>query len=153
MISELFLTTVISTAAAAAGTVAFALLFGVPRRFFPYCGIIGGAGWLLYSLLENRLSAAAATFFAAVLVMLLSRFFAVREKCPVTVFLISGIIPLVPGAGIYWAAYYMATDQLAEASDAGFAAVKAVAAIVLGIVCIFELPQELFAIGRKKTKR
>ena len=33
MISELFLTTVISTAAAAAGTVAFALLFGVPRRF------------------------------------------------------------------------------------------------------------------------
>ena len=70
MISELFLTTVISTAAAAAGTVAFALLFGVPRRFFPYCGIIGGAGWLLYSLLENRLSAAAATFFAAVLVML-----------------------------------------------------------------------------------
>ena len=32
-------------------------------------------------------------------------------------------------------------------------AVKAVAAIVLGIVCIFELPQELFAIGRKKTKR
>ena len=35
MISELFLTTVISTAAAAAGTVAFALLFGVPRRFFP----------------------------------------------------------------------------------------------------------------------
>ena len=44
MISEVLLTTVISTAAAAAGTVAFALLFGVPRRFFPYCGIIGGAG-------------------------------------------------------------------------------------------------------------
>ena len=150
MISEVILSTGISTAAAAAGTVAFALLFGVPRRFFPYCGIIGGAGWLLYSLLENRLSAAAATFFAAVLVMLLSRFFAVREKCPVTVFLISGIIPLVPGAGIYWAAYYMVTDQLAEAADAGFAAVKAVAAIVLGIVCIFELPQKLFAIGRKK---
>ena len=153
MISEVLLTTVISTAAAAAGTVAFALLFGVPRRFFPYCGIIGGAGWFLYSLLEGRLSAAVATFFAAVLVMLLSRFFAVREKCPVTVFLISGIIPLVPGACIYWAAYYMVTDQLAEATDAGFAAVKAVAAIVLGIVCIFELPQELFAIGRKKTKR
>ena len=153
MISGLLLPILVSTSAAAAGTVAFALLFGVPGRFFPYCGFIGGAGWFLYSLLEGRLSAAAATFFAAVLVMLLSRFFAVREKCPVTVFLISGIIPLVPGAGIYWAAYYMVTDQLAEAADAGFAAVKAVAAIVLGIVCIFELPQGLFAIGRGKKKK
>ena len=105
--------TAVSTLAAAGGTVAFALLFGVPGRFYPCCGMIGGAGWLLYSLLDGRFSAAAATFFAAVLVMLLSRFFAVREKCPVTVFLISGIIPLVPGAGIYWAAYYMVTDQLA----------------------------------------
>lgn len=140
----------VTTLAAAGGTVAFALLFGVLRQFYPYCGLIGGAGWLLYSLAEGPLSAAAATFLAAVLVMLLSRFFAVREKCPVTVFLISGIIPLVPGAGIYGAAYYMVTDQLAEAGDAGFAAVKAVAAIVLGIVCIFELPQGLFAPGRKK---
>ena len=145
--------TAVSTLAAAGGTVAFALLFGVPGRFYPCCGMIGGAGWLLYSLLEGRFSAAAATFFAAVLVMLLSRFFAVREKCPVTVFLISGIIPLVPGAGIYWAAYYMVTDQLAEAADAGFAAVKAVAAIVLGIVCIFGLPQGLFAVGKGRAKK
>ena len=145
--------TAVSTLAAAGGTVAFALLFGVPGRFYPCCGMIGGAGWLLYSLLEGRFSAAVATFFAAVLVMLLSRFFAVREKCPVTVFLISGIIPLVPGAGIYWAAYYMVTDQLAEAADAGFAAVKAVAAIVLGIVCIFGLPQGLFAVGKGRAKK
>ena len=145
--------TAVSTLAAAGGTVAFALLFGVPGRFYPCCGMIGGAGLLLYSLLEGRFSAAAATFFAAVLVMLLSRFFAVREKCPVTVFLISGIIPLVPGAGIYWAAYYMVTDQLAEAADAGFAAVKAVAAIVLGIVCIFGLPQGLFAVGKGRAKK
>ena len=38
--------------AAALGTVAFALLFGVPRKYYLYCGFIGGAGWLLYCLLE-----------------------------------------------------------------------------------------------------
>lgn len=144
---------VFSTMAAAAGTVAFALLFGVPRKFYPYCGAIGASGWLLYCVLDGILSAAEATFFAAVLVMLLSRFFAVREKCPVTVFLISGIIPLVPGAGIYWAAYYMVTDQLAEAGNAGFAALKAVAAIVLGIVCIFGLPQKLFSVWTGGKRR
>ena len=38
---------IVQTLMATAGTVAFALLFGVPRRYFLFCGIIGGAGWLL----------------------------------------------------------------------------------------------------------
>ena len=135
--------------AAALGTVAFALLFGVPRKYHLYCGFIGGAGWLLYCLLEPVLNATEATFFASVLVIFLSRMGAVREKCPVTIFLISGIIPLVPGAGIYWSAFYMVTDQLAEAGEAGFAAVKAAIAIVLGIVCVFELPQGVFRFVKK----
>lgn len=49
--------------AAALGTVAFALLFGVPRKYYLYCGFIGGAGWLLYCLLEPVLNATEATFF------------------------------------------------------------------------------------------
>ena len=138
--------------AAGIGTVAFALMFGVPRRFYPYCGAIGSAGWLCYRLVGLWLSATEATFFATVLVILLSRIGAVREKCPVTVFLISGIIPLVPGAGIYWAAFYLVTGELENATSAGFAAFKAAAAIVLGIVCVFELPQEFFRIGRKGRK-
>lgn len=28
--------------AAAVGTVAFALLFGVPRKYYFYCGLVGG---------------------------------------------------------------------------------------------------------------
>ena len=32
--------------------------------------------------------------------------FAIVIKMPVTVFLLSGIFPLVPGAGIYYTAYY-----------------------------------------------
>ena len=96
------------TLLAAVGTAAFALLFGVPRRYFPFCAVIGGAGWLLYAALVQYAGATPteATFFATVLVILLSRACAVLERCPVTVFLICGIFPLVPGAGIYWTSYY-----------------------------------------------
>ena len=82
--------------AAAVGTVAFALLFGVPRKYYFYCGLVGGAGWLIYVLLTRRLSATEteAIFFATLGVILLCRVFAVREECPVTVFLIAGIFPL-----------------------------------------------------------
>ena len=79
-----------------------------------------------------------------VIVILLSRWFAVRKRCPATLFLISGIFPLVPGAGIYWAAYYTVSNQLQMALETGYGAVKAAVAIVLGIVFVFELPEKWF---------
>lgn len=133
--------------AAGIGTVAFGAIFGVPKQYYPYCGLIGGAGWAVYVILWEMLhfwSEPAVIFLSTVLVILLSRLFAVQKRCPVTIFLISGILPLVPGAGIYWTAYYLVTDQLQEASARGFLAVKAAAAIVLGIVFVFEIPQGFF---------
>lgn len=145
-------TILVQVLAAALGTVAFSLLFGVPSKYYGHCAAIGSAGWLLYVLLTSQagFSPTEATFFATVLVILLSRFAAVREKCPVTVFLISGIFPLVPGAGIYWTAYYLVTGQTSLAVSSGFAAVKVAIAIVLGIVAVFELPHRMFHIGQNK---
>ena len=131
--------------AAAVGTIAFSVLFSVPRAYYPYCGLIGGAGWVVYCLLISSVSSPEATFFATIVVILLSRLFAVWERCPVTLFLIPGIFPLVPGAGVYWTAYDIVTDQLELASETGFTALKVAVAIVLGIVLIFQLPQGLFS--------
>ena len=139
----------IQTLAAAVATVGFSLLFGVPARYYPCCAMIGGVGWLAYLLLLPYSSESIATFAATVIVILLSRWFAVREHCPVTIFLISGIIPLVPGAGIYRAAYYTVTNQLYLAVQTGFDAVKVAVAIVLGIVFVFEIPQAVFRIGSR----
>lgn len=130
--------------AAGAGTIGFSLLFGVPSLYYPYCGLIGSIGWLAYLCLLPGTSATTATFCATVVVILLSRWFAVRKRCPATLFLISGIFPLVPGAGIYWAAYYTVSNQLPMALETGYGAVKAAVAIVLGIVFVFELPEKWF---------
>ncbi len=140
--------------AAVFGTVAFSVLYGVPRQYYVYCGLVGGAGWWLYSVLASYTSCTAteATFFATFLVVLLSRFLAVWERCPATVFLTAGIFPLVPGTGIYWTAYYLVTDRPAEAADNGFAAVKAAFAIVLGIVLVFEVPEKFFKMRRQRHR-
>lgn len=144
---------IIKILASVIGTVAFALLFRTPSKYYLHCGIIGGMGFALYYVLNTYtfFSPTEATFCAMLLVSLVSRFCAVWEKCPVTVFLISGLLPLVPGAGIYWTAYYLVTGQTSLAKDSGFEAIKITVAIVLGIVMVFELPQKLFR-GRKKCK-
>lgn len=130
--------------AAMAGTIAFSVLFGAPSVYYLYCGAIGAAGWGIYCAALDGCSPAEASLLATMVVIFLSRLAAVRKCCPVTVFLISGIFPLVPGAGVYWTTYYIVTNQLPLALQTGYQAVKCAVAIVLGIVFIFELPQGLF---------
>ena len=86
--------------------------------------------------------------------VLLSRLTAIREKCPVTIFLICGIFPLVPGSYVYWTAYYFVTDQMSLAAENGYMAIKIAFAIVLGIVFVFEIPQRAFisVLGKKNMQ-
>lgn len=143
------------TFAATLGSAAFALLFGTPEPFYLECGLTGGGGWLLYRLLieGTPLSSGWATFFAALAVALYSRVAAVRRRCPTTVFLIAGIFPLVPGAGIYWTVYYLVTGELSLAWASGAAALKAAFAIVLAIAAAFELPRGAFRCFAPRKKR
>ena len=129
---------------AVVGTVSFSVLFGVPREYYPYCGFIGGAGWLVYCLAELFLPGSGPCFVATAVVILLSRTAAVVKRCPVTIFLIAGIFPLVPGAGVYWTVYHIVMEELFLAVSTGYSAMKEATAIVMGIVFVFELPQKLF---------
>ena len=144
-----FFYTITQTLAAAVATVGFSLLFGTPVRYYLFCGLIGGAGWFFYITAQPFSSPAAATFLATVIVILMSRWFAVRKHCPVTIFLISGLIPLVPGNGLYWATYYGVTGNLTMAFQTGLESFKVAVAIVLGIVFVLEIPQKVFTIGNK----
>lgn len=134
-------------AAAFLGTVAFSLLFDVPKKYYVYCGITASAGWCLYCVLTMyaELSITTASFFGTLLVVLISRCLAVKKGCPVTIFLIPGIFPLVPGGSIYWTAYYIVLGQGQAALDSGFSAIKCSFAIVFGIVTVLGLPQSIFS--------
>ena len=144
----------ISVLASMMGTVAFSVLFGTPRQYYPYCGVIGGVGWAVYCLASCNGGLVSSVVLATMAVVFLSRVMAVWKRCPVTIFLIAGIFPLVPGSHVYWTAYYLVTDQLRTALEHGYMAVKIAFAIVLGIVFIFEIPQSVFfrLLGRKTEK-
>lgn len=89
-----------------------AIIFGVPRKFLSYSGFVGAIGWFVYLLFRNdNFSNPTSMFFAALVVALISHSFARIKKTPVTVFLISGILPLVPGVGMYQIAYNLITNN------------------------------------------
>ena len=137
--------------AAFAGTVGFAILFGVPRKHYLPAGIVGVLGWLLYLVLYRYagMTPAVSTLISTVFIGILSRVSAVIMKCPAAVFLICGIFCLVPGAGIFWCSYYLVSSQLDLSSAAGFTAAKIAISIVLGIILAMELPQRFFSGHRR----
>lgn len=137
------------------GTIAFSLLFGVPGRYFLYCGTTGAVGWIVYACLTGYgiSSSTVAILIATLVIALISRILSVKLRCPSTVFLTTGIFPLVPGAGIFWTAYYLVVNDTHKAAEYGFAAVKAAVAIVLGIILIVQLPKAIFNMAGKPGQR
>lgn len=90
------------------GVVALAVLFRVPKKYLFFSGLVGGGGWCAYLLVtEGTGNPMVSAFWAAFFVALLSQIFARIFKAPVTVYLVSGILPLVPGVGMYRMVYYL----------------------------------------------
>ncbi len=93
----------------------FAMLLETPKKYLWCAGCVGAVGWLVF-LLGEPLGDTLATFLSAATIALVSHIFARVFKVPVTVFLIAGILPTVPGAGMYQIVYYIIAGDTAMAS-------------------------------------
>lgn len=127
------------------GTIGYAVLYNIPGSFYLSCGITGALGWLMYCLVVQFASPAIASFFGALVVVLIARVLTVKMKCPITIFLISAIFPLVPGAGIYNTIYYLAANEFSLAAYYGMNALKIAFAIVMGIGFVLPIPRDIFS--------
>ena len=126
-------------------TISFAVLFTAPKKEIFYCGLTGAFGWIVYYLLTNNgIHLVLASGIATCCLTILSRCFAVVRKTPVTVYLLSGIFPLVPGAGIYYTAYYLFVGNTEMSGFKGLETLEIAGAIVFGIIFGFGIPQALF---------
>ena len=102
------MTYVIQFVFAMIATIAFALLFCAPKKELVFCGLSGALGWIVYYILfQLNGNVVLASLVATFILTVFSRTMAVVRRNPATVYLLCGIFPLVPGAGIYYTAYYL----------------------------------------------
>lgn len=127
---------------AVVATISFGITFHVPKRHYLAGGLTGAVGWMAYILCYDLLSVSApvAVLIATLPLTLCARFFSVYHKAPVTVFLLPGIFPLVPGAGIYYTAYYFIQSNNALALSNGISTFKIAVALATGIALVLGIP-------------
>ena len=127
------------------GTVAFSVLFSVPKRHYLSCGLTGSVGWAVYLMISRVFhTPIVATFAASMVLSAMARFLSVKYKAPTIVFLLCGIFTLVPGAGIYYTAYYLFTGAEQEAMMKGTETFKLAVAIALGIGVSYSIPAKVY---------
>lgn len=89
-------------------TSGFNKIFSCPKKYSLICCLICSGCWTIYLLcVYLGCTSVLATFIDAMFVNIVSQILARKKKAPVTLFLIIGNLPLVPGYGIYKVAYDM----------------------------------------------
>ena len=125
---------VIQLLAAFVGSLGFALIFGMRRRYL-FCSSLGALlGWGVYLLAEFLLeSAFLPPLFAAAFAVSYSEIMAKVLKTPATLFVIPAIIPLVPGGSLFYAMSYAVHGDLENARLYGTKTGECALAIAAGI--------------------
>ena len=83
-------------------TMLFSIIFNAPRRLLLACGFVGAMGWFIYKLtVDLDLGKVMASFLGSFILALMSHVMSRRYKRPVIIFIVPGIIPLVPGGLAY----------------------------------------------------
>ncbi len=142
LISQFFLATF--------ATLGFAIIFNVTRENLSIISIAGGITWIIYKLvLDVNNHYLISGVIASLALGVFGEIFARVYKKPATILIIPGLIPLVPGSGMYYTMYYFLKGDIENfiktVSDTFFMTV----ALSIGIVVASSIFKTFKAVKKK----
>jgi uncharacterized membrane protein YjjB (DUF3815 family) len=131
-------------------TFGFGIIFNIPRKQLVFASFAGAAGWMAYSIFLDRFDAIVmAAFAGAFVVGLLSEFLAKARSVPATIFVIPGIIPLVPGYGLYYSMRNIIDSDYIYAMEVGTETILVAIAISSAVILTTSIGRKI----KRKTVR
>lgn len=124
--------------------IGFAVLFHAPKRCLSTAGLVGTVAWTVFTIcIIVDLPRVLAVFLAATAVAMSCEWLARRFRVPVTVFAISGIVPLVPGRLAYQTMYDMAQGDYLKGLESVTQTFLIAGAIAAGLVFVGSIARVL----------
>lgn len=135
-------------------TLGFCIIFRVPVKIIPPCVLIGAFGWIAYQIVVfYNNSAFIACFAASCLVGLLSEIAARIFKDATTIFVIPGILCLVPGSNIFKTMVALLDSDIKDTASIGLQTLMMAGAIAAGLLFMGAVSKTIFAIVKKPFRR
>ena len=118
-------------------TLGFAIIFRVPIRHIIPCVVVGAMGWITYEIAVYFMSSPSlGCFFGACVVGLLSTFCSYAFKDASTIFIIPGILCLVPGSKIFLTMEALLLHEMDSAAEIGLETLMMAGSIAIGLLTI-----------------
>lgn len=116
-------------------TIAFAWYYNAPKKTFIGSFLAGAIGWFLFKGFQiNFESRIIPAIIAGIAIGIIGEIFSKIAKEPVTVFIIPGILPLVPGAGMYRTMYNLVKENYAASLSYGRESLLIAGSISFGLL-------------------
>ena len=127
--------------------IGFSSIINIPKRSILVASFISGMGWMLYSIgVTAGYEKAMAAFFATAVIEVLSEIASRVFKEAATVFIIPSILPLVPGAGMYYAMLAFVEGDYKLATSTANEVFFMAGAIALSLLAISSVMKLIFAV-------
>lgn len=134
-------------------TLGFGVMFKVPMRDLPFAALGGALSWGSYLVLRTMTGSESFSYFmASIAVGIYGELAAAFLKRPATVFILSAIIPLVPGAGMYRTMFEAVAGNAESSANAGFQTLTLAGAIAAGLAVASAVSRILWFRGQR-TRR
>ena len=123
--------------AGAIGCLGFSYLFNVHGKGIGFCMLGGIICWAAYGMVEILGGGESmATFIASFVVAIYSELMARFRKCPAIGFLVLGLIPLIPGASLYYTMNYAVRGNMSMFSIQGMKTIELAGLMAAGILLV-----------------
>jgi len=123
----------------ALATGGFAIRYGLRAKDLAPTAAGAVLGWLVYSLVSKAgapagvVNAAQGYFVASLAIGIFAEVVAVLLKKPATIYVVTGIFPLVPGGGMYYTMLHSVRGEAWTAMFSGYETLSAAGAIAAGL--------------------
>lgn len=134
-------------------TIGFCILFHVPKRHIISASFVGACGWLTYTFFTSSGDGSIIACFAgSCVVAIISELFSRGFKEAATVFIIPGILPLVPGAGMYHTMIAILEGNLQETATVGTETILMAGSISVALLVVASVIKLIVLIGGQINK-
>ena len=117
------------------GTVGFAILFNIRGKKLIMVALGGLLAWSFYLAIYHLSGSEMLGYFiSAALISVFSELMARLLKTPTTAFIITSLVPLIPGGSLYKTMRFAFSGNLSSFSQTGLQTVELAAALALGII-------------------
>ena len=152
-LSEIFTELLIPVAVAFVSCIGFAIIFNIRRLHLLVAAAGGALSWLVYLLVVHHHTDILACFWGGFAISLYSELVARPCRTPSTIFLTIGLLPLVPGAGVYYTMKYFVQGQYVDFAAKAMQTLSCAGAIALGVMLIISMVRMLLHIQEMRHEK